>query len=157
MSGSAYEPELPLLPYAGTSGWSGSDTSEERARTADTDGTTTRRQAQALATLRLAGAAGATWKELADLQQWHHGTASGVLSVLHKEGRVARLTDRRHGCAIYVLPEAVGNRLTAAHGRKRPPITDEQVEAALAAWTNADRNISGRALVRLLLEAAADA
>jgi DNA-binding MarR family transcriptional regulator len=118
--GSAYEPELPLLPYAGTSGWSGSDTSRERAEQADDDGTTTQRQRQALATLRVAGDYGATWKELATVQGWHHGTASGVLSVLHKEGRVVRLKDRRHRCAVYVLAGLEGDRETAAHGRRKP-------------------------------------
>jgi DNA-binding MarR family transcriptional regulator len=118
VTGSAFEPELPLLPYAGTSGWSGSDTSEERARTADTDGTTPRRQGQALASLRLAGGRGLTWKELADARGWHHGTASGVLSVLHKEGRIVRLRDeRRQRSAVYVLRGLQGERPVAPHGR----------------------------------------
>lgn len=117
----SYEPELPLLPYAGTSGWSGSDTSHDRAVEADSNGTTTQRQRQALGTLRTAGAAGVTWKELADVQGWHHGTASGVLSVLHKEGHIARLRDdKRHRCAVYVLPEWAGDRATVAQGRKKP-------------------------------------
>ena len=105
------------LPYAGTSGWSGTDTSEERARTADTNGTTRNNQARAIKRLSMACAVGLTWKDLASLTGWHHGTASGVLSVLHKDGVVARLTERRSRCKVYVLPEWVMGRDTEAHGR----------------------------------------
>lgn len=131
MTGSAWEPELPLeppaepglplLPYAGTSGWSGSDTSRERAVAEDSNGTTTDRQRRVLGYLRNAGLEGLTWKELAEYMHWHHGSASGVLSVLHKEGHIARLaTQRRHRCAVYVLPEYVQGRATAAQGRSKP-------------------------------------
>lgn len=115
----------PVLPYAGTSGWSGSATSHDRADREDHDGTTPYRQRYVIALLRgrhANGAAtwgrdeGVTWKELADGTGWHHGQASGVLSVLHKTGRIARLTERRNRCAIYVLPEYVQGRETAAHG-----------------------------------------
>ena len=46
---------------------------------------------------------GLTWKELADINGWHHGQASGVLSTLHKANLVCRLTQRRNRCAVYVL------------------------------------------------------
>jgi hypothetical protein len=36
---------------------------------------------------------GITWKEFSEITGLHHGTASGVLSVLHKAGRIARLKE----------------------------------------------------------------
>jgi hypothetical protein len=138
-------PALPDLPYAGTSGWSGSETSRERAETADADGTTTERQQAVLRLLRernvyadtpgnpvwTGGIGGLTWKELGVLAGMHHGQASGALSVLHKEGRIARLTERRNRCAVYVLPEYVQGRETSPHGGKGPRLTPEE-EATLA-------------------------
>lgn len=110
----------PSTPYAGTSGWSGSDTSRERAERDDSDGTTADRQQRVLAILARLGAEGTTWKELAAATDWHHGQASGALSVLHKVGKVARLTERRNRCQVYVLPEHVNGRDTAPHGRRAP-------------------------------------
>lgn len=98
------QPELPTLPYAGTSGHSGSATSRERAIRNDKDGTTKTNQRVTLNYLLETGRLGLTWKELSMLTGWHHGTASGVLSVLHKEGsRVVRLVEKRGRSAIYVL------------------------------------------------------
>ena len=65
-----------------------------------------------------------TWREVADTTEWHHGQASGALSVLHKEGRLARLRNRRDKCAVYVLPEFVHGRETARHGSQRPRLCD---------------------------------
>lgn len=110
-----------VLPYAGTSGWSGSDTSRSRAVTADKDGSTTDRQRQVIGTLVKQGSWGVTWKELSDLTGWHHGTASGVLSVLHKAGRIARLTEVRDKCKVYVHPMMVNGRPIESHGRKPKP------------------------------------
>lgn len=107
--------QLPLLPYAGTSGWSGSATSRERAEREDADGTTSDRQQNVLWLLHVRAREGITWKELADLRGWHHGQASGVLSVLHKEGRIVRLTERRHRCQVYVRPEFTDSRDTAPY------------------------------------------
>ena len=104
--------ELPLTPYAGTSGWSGSETSKERAGKADKDGTTFLRQKVTLDYIKYYESYGVTWKELSDLTGWHHGSASGVLSVLHKEGFIVRLKDRRNRCAIYVHPVYLQNRET---------------------------------------------
>lgn len=63
----------------------------------------------------------------------HHGAASGALSNLHKEGKVARLKDQRGGSAIYVLPHAVNERPVARYGRIRPPegMSLEEFERAL--------------------------
>jgi hypothetical protein len=107
----------PVLPYNGTSGWSGSDTSRERAERNDADGTTGKNQKRTLQWLARCGREGVTWQELADVYEWHHGVASGVLSVLHKSGDIARLSERRNRCAVYVLPQFVDGRDVASHGR----------------------------------------
>lgn len=104
-------------PYAGTSGWSGSETSRERAEREDADGTTSKRQRRALRWLDVSQARGMTWKDMAIRNGWHHGQASGVLSVLHKAGKIERLTERRDRCQVYVLPEYVNDRETVPHGR----------------------------------------
>lgn len=110
-----------ILPYAGTSGWSGSSTSRERAVRADKDGATTERQSRVIGLLSSQGHFGLTWRELSDLTGWHHGSATGVLSVLHLSGRVDRLSETRHRCKVYVLPMFVNGRSTEAHGRKPKP------------------------------------
>jgi hypothetical protein len=116
--------EQPELPYGrgedANSGYSGTDTSEERARRQDADGTTRQRQQATLGGLAARRAYGLTWKELADSLGVHHGAASGVLSTLHKAGRIARLSERRHGCKVYVLPEYTNGRRTEEQGRNRP-------------------------------------
>lgn len=119
----------PVLPYAGTSGWSGSTASRERAETADSDGTTKGRQAAALTALGLHKERGMTWKELGQYLGVHHGIASGVLSVLHKAGKIDRLAgERRLRCSVYVLPEHVQGRPTAPYGGK-PKHADLNVPA----------------------------
>lgn len=109
------------LPYAGTSGWSGTDTSRERAITADTNGDTAEIQAFVYRYLLWNRETGATWKEIAESSGWHHGTVSGALSVLHKTGKIARLLDKRARCRIYVLPTYIGDRETDSQGRKPKP------------------------------------
>jgi hypothetical protein len=102
--------ELPLTPYAGTSGWSGSNASRDRAIIEDHDGTTKNRQRTTVELVAASKTYGMTWKELADATGWHHGQASGVLSVLHREGLIERLVDRRNKCSIYVGINSVNNR-----------------------------------------------
>lgn len=109
------------LPYAGTSGWSGTDTSKTRATTSDTSGATARTQQYILDLLSLRGPMGVTWKEVSDLTLWHHGTCSGALSVLHKDGKIARLLETRARCRVYVLPIHIGDRETDSQGRKPKP------------------------------------
>ena len=123
------QPQFPVLPYAGTSGHSGSDTSEERARRQDSDGTTARRQYETIAYLNRMSVYGATWKDLASQMGLHHGQASGVLSTLHKAGLVARLQERRDRCAIYVLPEWVDGRPTDEYRRN---VTRTEIREQLA-------------------------
>jgi DNA-binding MarR family transcriptional regulator len=110
--------ELPLTPYAGTSGWSGSTTSQDRAIEEDLNGTTKGRQSLTLRVINASKTYGMTWKELADETGWHHGQASGVLSVLHKEGLIARLTERRGKCAVYVGLNSVNGRKTSEQKTK---------------------------------------
>jgi hypothetical protein len=62
-----------------------------------------------------AGEKGITVAELRDTNL-HHGRISGALSVLHKEGRLARLAESRDKCRIYVLPQFVNDRRTEKHG-----------------------------------------
>jgi len=108
------------LPYAGTSGWSGTDTSEERAKTNDSNGKTSEKQEYTLRSLYNAGHNGMTWKELSEQTGWHHGTSSSVLSVLHKVERIYRLKERRGGCRVYVYngPDYLDGREYDMQGRK---------------------------------------
>lgn len=118
--------DKPDLPYPDdeaesgrTSGHSGSETSADRAHREDEDGTTTARQHSVLSLLSDRGEKGATWFEVAGALGWHHGQASGCLSVLHKVGKVARLDGvRRAQCAVYVLPQHVGDRIASPHGTR---------------------------------------
>ena len=88
--------EQPVLPYAGTSGWSGSTASKDRAMSEDADGTTSHRQNTVLNRLFDSGYIGLTWKERSELEGWHHGQASGVLSVLNHAALIVRLSERRN-------------------------------------------------------------
>lgn len=112
-------PFHPELPYGGTSGHSGSDTSKERALDADRSGQTARRQAEALKFLHQQKTLGVTWKELSQVTGLHHGTTSGVLSVLHKSGRIARLQERRNRCKVYVDLDSIRGRKVEGQGRKK--------------------------------------
>lgn len=118
--------QLPVLPYGGTSGHAGSDTSRERAETADRDGTTAGRQRATLRALQIARWQGMTWRELGAYLRLHHGQASGVLSGLHKTGLIVRLTERRNRCLVYVMPEFVGDRRVSTYGRRAPVNEREQ-------------------------------
>ena len=109
----------PELPYNQTSGHSGTDTSKGRALHADRSGKTALRQAQALNLLSQREMAGLTWKEFSEITGLHHGTASGVLSVLHKTGRIARLKERRNRCKVYVNLDSIQGRAVELQGRKK--------------------------------------
>lgn len=47
----------------------------------------------------------------------HHGRVSSAFSALHLTGRLARLTTKREGYSVYVVPERVGTRQVITHGR----------------------------------------
>ena len=93
---------VPYRPYKGTAGWSGTDTSKTRAIDNIESGKELNHQVTALAYLKLAANNGLTWKELAEKTGWHHGTTSGVLSVLHQSGAIVRALKARNRCKIYV-------------------------------------------------------
>jgi len=137
----------PVLPYPepggdeATTGWSGSDTSHERATGERDDGTVARRQQQTLVSLTRVGSDGLTWRELGERQGWHHGQASSVLSVLHKEGRIARLVLRRDRCHVYVLTDHVNEREVQPHGGRGT--------GRVAALVEAERKL---AAIRVLAE-----
>lgn len=110
---------MPELPYDQTSGHSGTDTSKARAVEADRSGKTAMRQAQAIELINQNCGRGLTWKEFSLITGLHHGTASGVLSVLHKAGRIARLKESRNGCKVYVGLNWVENRIVEKQGRNK--------------------------------------
>ena len=97
-------PELPVLPYADRSGHvADSETSTDRAVHEDATGITAARQRAIVELVEARGWEGATWSEVAQALNLHHGQASGALSVLHKAGHVfIRRGIKRHNCAVYV-------------------------------------------------------
>lgn len=116
----------PSLPYGRKmSGWSGSDTSEA-AEPHRRDN-----QQTAYRILTSVGGQGLTWKELADQTGWHHGTASGVLSAMHKDGKISRLSQRRDRCKVYVANVYVNGRPTEPHGGKAKPPEDPYLAGAV--------------------------
>lgn len=92
---------LPYVPYNGTAGWSGTDTSQERALFNLRTGREYNNQQKALALIKQAGTSGLTWKELSEQTEMHHGTATGVLSVLYKSGAILRTKQVRNRCRVY--------------------------------------------------------
>lgn len=111
----AEEEGLPVLPYADretgrSSGWSGSDTSKERAHERDTSGKTKTQQDHALAVLAEMRHYGATSQEVGNHIGAKHGSYSQVMSALQQGGKAVRLKVRRNYHEIYVLPEYVNDR-----------------------------------------------
>lgn len=103
------------LPYRGTEGYAGSETSKDRAVREAISGTASKRQRFILILAQRAKERGITVADVRD-STLHHGRVSGALSVLHKVGKLARLTETRDRCKIYVLPEFVNDRPTEPHG-----------------------------------------
>lgn len=112
---------IPILPYGGranpNSGHAGSETSRDRAVSADADGRTANLQHRVLGLLAEHGQTGATWTEVAGALGLHHGSASSALSTLHKAGFAARLTEVRNQCKVYVLAEYVNEREVETPGQ----------------------------------------
>ncbi len=74
---------------------------------------------------------GRTVAEIRDLlPAHHHGTLSGVLSVLHRDMVIARLTEKRGGCKIYVHPDYLDGRAAEQQGREG--YSKQEVEEAMA-------------------------
>lgn len=93
--------DLPITPYRGTGGSVPREASIARAEHDVKSGKLGARQELVLSKLRRAGIIGATWKELGQELNLHHGQISGVLSNLHKEGRVFMLRHMRDGSHPY--------------------------------------------------------
>lgn len=88
--------------------------------------------AAAVETLQSAGERGMTWRDYAALTGAHHGSASGMLSRLHRTGLAARLAEKRGTDSVYVHPEFAGDRATIAPKRRAPRATgipEERLEA----------------------------
>lgn len=128
------EPELPYGGDAPNSGHAGSDTSRERAETADASGLTGRRQRLTHAFLAERGEHGGTWLELGEATGMHHGAASAQLSNLHKHGRIARLNERRDRSKVYVSLDNVNGRATEAHGRTTTAALTDEFAALVREW-----------------------
>ena len=129
-------------PYGGTTGRGGSAASREATAREDADGTSGARQRRAISLLEEAGPLGLTWAELSAKTSEHHGKASGVLSVLHKEGVIARLAiGKRARCSVYVLPQYVEGRAVSPHGGKglapQSMVIDEAGAALIDRFTEA--------------------
>jgi len=111
---------MPSLTYNGSSGFSGTDTSKERAMTQDEDGTTNKVQQKVLIAVDAGNTRGVTIKELRRLYpEHHHGSLSGALTNLHRDDVIARLEDQRDKCKIYVMPWYVGERVTEKPGHNK--------------------------------------
>ena len=96
-----FDDDLPITPYRGTGGSVPRDTSAARAEKDVKSGNLGDRQMKVLRILFRVGVTGATWSELGDELSLHHGQISGVLSNLHKEGRVFMLKETRLGSHPY--------------------------------------------------------
>lgn len=85
--------------------------------------------------------AGATWREVAaERGGMGHGSASRILSDAHRHGTVVRLSERRDGCAVYVLPEHARDRervpyhVRPAPDREDAAVMAGRVLAVIAHW-----------------------
>lgn len=106
---------LPVTPYNGTGGWSGTQTSRDRAERMVATGDLSRTQACVMKQLAQAQRDGCIVHEITILRQngngyMHHGSVSGALSNLHQHGKISRLESKRNNCHIYVLNEFVDGR-----------------------------------------------
>lgn len=132
---------FPLTPYAGTSGWRGSEASLQRVLFDDADGSTAYRQNAAMEYLKNRRLVGISWKEFGELENLHAGQASAALSVLHKEGLILRLVEKRNRCSIYVLPIYVAGRETSQRqnqGKKKSEVCAEILAILDKNLTNPD-------------------
>lgn len=127
-----------MVPYGGTgSGYSGSATSRERQEREDGLGKTAYRQREALQAITQAGRDGMTVSEIEERYGWHHGQSSSALTHLHRADHVCRITERRNGQEIYILPMYLGEREPAPYNPRNRAIrhprdySDEAVREAM--------------------------
>lgn len=83
------------------------------------------------------GVEGQTWRDVATALSAHHGVASAALSHLHKLGHIARLSETRLRCHVYVHPDFVDGRQTEPYGGRPKVVSDalaqqRQIENLLA-------------------------
>src|SRR5690606_19903550 len=120
-SETAAERDLPAaLPYAGTSGWSGSDASREATEERDRSGRTGEVQSAVWQWTWGRGqwrAPVLAWRE--PFPQWPHGRICSALTCLHKSGRLLRLTQKRDRASICVAPAWQMGRATVPPKVKR--------------------------------------
>lgn len=110
---------LPVRPYKGTGGWSGTDTSKARAEYDVRSGNLNRTQLLVVEALGKAELLGCIVHDIKIPKRdghgyMHHGSVSGALSNLHMRGKIERLEVKRDGCHIYVLPQYVDGRNRSA-------------------------------------------
>jgi hypothetical protein len=126
----------PVLPYGGAndpnSGFSGSATSEQRARDDDRKGVTGFRQRRVRDFVYDHGIFGATWHEVSDALGMHHGSASAALSNLHRGGHLVRLNISRYRSRVYVHPDFVGGRTAEPPGQNSTTTLLDQMAELLA-------------------------
>ena len=88
-----------LTPYAGTSGWTSTSTSQQRAARADNNGDTLQRHVQTVALMFDAGRYGRTHGEIENdmgrVVHWHHGEVSGALTRGRRVGDIVMLVEER--------------------------------------------------------------
>lgn len=143
------------LTYNGTEGYSGSEASRMRAEGEARDGTVLRRQQDVMHWVQAAGVSGVTWRDLGEVTGLHHGQITGALSNLHRAGKIARLTQRRGRCSVYVAHEYVGDRRIAppAYTWKNSPEVREAVQR-VEKWLNERHSFDGprQADMRLIID-----
>jgi len=121
--------DIPELPNGGTEGYSGTETSRERAINEAVTGVASARQRYILIMAGRAQEKGITVAELRD-SRLHHGRVSSTLSILHRTGHLVRLTETRDRCKVYVLPEYQEGRTAEPFGRKPRKVSKEITDAA---------------------------
>jgi hypothetical protein len=67
-----------------------------------------------------------------------HTTGPSVLSVLHKDGQIRKLTESRKGHQVYVLPAFVNGRETTPHRPHRGAAVVRKIIAVLDEYENGD-------------------
>lgn len=102
--------QLPILGYRNSSGHNNSETSRNRAKRDDSNGTTSDRQRRVLDYLAKTGYDGAVFSEVNRDLGFNSQSSSSVLSNLHKEGAIVRLKEKRSRSHVYVLGEFVARR-----------------------------------------------
>lgn len=132
LHGSTYTGEdyVPTTTYAdGTTGWSGSSTSRERAER-EVKG---RRQQQVYRHLLRAGVLGRTCAEVEGDLGIGHGSASSALTGLHRGRHIVRLTQRRNGQEVYVVAHHQNGREESPYRPNSTSRTREHLEQEVAA------------------------